>query len=51
MWGFLTPKALISKDVVDPGLGRQGKFRKVAAGTPDNLGGGVGRVVAVQGFQ
>lgn len=45
------PKALIPKDVVDPGLGRQGRFWEVAAGAPGNLCGGIGRVVAVQGFQ
>lgn len=51
IWGFLTPKALLPKDVIDPGLGRLGRFRKAAAGAPNNLCGGVGRVVTVQGFQ
>lgn len=30
MWGFLIPRALLPKDVIDPSLGRQGRFRKVA---------------------
>lgn len=41
----------LPKDVIDPGLGRQGRLRKAAAGAPFNLCGAVGRVVAVQGFQ